>query len=231
MELAGRTVGADELTTLKVLALAGALDGDSKVSCSGLAGKLDASTQTASRRLQHLEEAGLIEREIVSDGQWVSLTADGESQLQREYAQYQRIFEDRVGVTLTGVVTSGMSEGGHYITLPGYMRQFTELLGYEPFAGTLNVDLDPDSIRARARMDAVEPITIEGWEDDERSYGPAFCYPATLEAGEERYDGAHVIAPERTHHGDDHLEIIAPEKLRDRFDLDDDDPITIHVHE
>ncbi|MUV89099.1 DUF120 domain-containing protein [Halapricum sp. CBA1109] len=231
MELAGRTVGADELTTLKVLALAGALDGDSKVSCSGLAGKLDASTQTASRRLQHLEEAGLIEREIVSDGQWVSLTAEGESQLQREYAQYQRIFEDRVGVTLTGVVTSGMSEGGHYITLPGYMRQFTELLGYEPFAGTLNVDLDPDSIRARARMDAVEPITIEGWEDDERSYGPAFCYPATLEAGEQRYDGAHVIAPERTHHGDDHLEIIAPEKLRDRFDLDDDDPITIHVHE
>ena len=231
MDFAGRAVGYDELRTLKVLALAGALDGESKVSCSGLSGKLDTSTQTASRRLQELESEGLVEREIVSDGQWVSITSEGEALLQREYAQYQRIFEQRVGVTLAGTVTSGMNEGGHYITLPGYMRQFREKLGYEPFAGTLNVDLDETSIRARARMDALDPIVIDGWEDDERTYGPAFCYPATLEIGGARYENAHVIAPERTHHGDDHLELIAPDKLRDRFDLEDDDTLTIHVHE
>jgi riboflavin kinase len=231
METAGRTVGYDELRTLKVLALSGAIDGESKVSCSGLAGKLDASTQTASRRLQRLEEEELIDREIVSDGQWVRLTEEGEAQLQREYAEYQQIFEQQVGVTLTGIVTSGMNEGSHYITLPGYMRQFKSELDYEPFAGTLNVDLDRESIRTRARMDALHPVVIEGWEDDERTYGPAFCYPATIEVDGERYEAGHVIAPERTHHGDDHLEVIAPDKLRDRLDLADDDPITIHVHE
>lgn len=231
MDLAGRPVGHDELGTLKVLALAGAMEGDAKISCAGLARKLDASNQTASRRLQRLEAEDLIEREIVSDGQWVTLTPEGEALLQREYAQYQRIFEQRVGVTLSGVVTSGMSEGGHYITLPGYMRQFIEKLAYEPFAGTLNVDLDAESVRARPRMDALEPITIEGWEDEERTYGPAFCYPATIETADGSYEGGHVIAPERTHHGDDHLEVIAPDKLRDELDLDDDDPITIHVHE
>ncbi len=231
MDTASRPVGYDELRTLKVLALAGAIDGESKVSCSGLAGKLDASTQTASRRLQRLEETDLIDRDIVSDGQWIRLTEGGESQLQREYAQYQQIFEKRVGVTLTGVVTSGMSEGSHYITLPGYMRQFKAKLGYEPFAGTLNVDLDGESVRTRARMDALDPVVIEGWEDEERTYGPAFCYPATVEVDGERYETGHVIAPERTHHGDDHLEIIAPDRLRDRFGLEDDDPITTHVHE
>jgi len=231
MDLSGRTVGYDELRTLKVLALAGALGGESKVSCSGLSGKLDASTQTASRRLQRLDEEGLVEREIVSDGQWVSITPEGESLLQREYADYQRIFESQVGVTLTGVLTSGMNEGGHYITLPGYMRQFKAKLGYEPFAGTLNVDLDAESVRERARMDSLEPIPIEGWEDDERTYGPAYCYPATVEFEAGTYEQAHVIAPERTHHDDDQLELIAPEKLRETFEADDGDTITIHVHE
>ncbi|QSG14145.1 CTP-dependent Riboflavin kinase [Halapricum desulfuricans] len=231
MELSGRAIGYDELRTLKTLALAGALDGESKISCSGLAGKLDVSNQTASRRLQGLEDADLLEREIVGDGQWVSITRDGESLLQREYAHYQRIFESQVGVTLTGTLTSGMSEGGHYITLPGYMRQFERKLGYEPFAGTLNVELDDGSVRARARMDALDPIEIDGWEDDERTYGPAFCYPATIEFPAGTYEQAHVIAPERTHHDDDQLELIAPEKLRERFNADDGDTLTIHVHE
>jgi len=231
MDQAARPVGYDELRTLKVLALAGALDGEAKVSCAGLAGKLSVSNQTASRRLQELEAEGLIAREIVSDGQWIALTDDGEGLLQREYADYQRIFEEQVGVTLTGAVTSGMNEGAHYITLPGYMRQFREKLGYEPYAGTLNVDLDPDSVRERTRMDAIDPVVIEGWEDDERTYGPAFCYPAMIETDDEQYDHGHVIAPERTHHGDDHLELIAPDRLRDRLDLADDDTITIHVHE
>lgn len=231
MELSGRAIGYDELRTLKVLALAGALDGEAKISCAGLAGKLDVSNQTASRRLQGLEDAGMIEREIVSDGQWVSVTREGEALLQREYAHYQRIFESQVGVTLTGRLTSGMHEGGHYITLPGYMRQFEGKLGYEPYAGTLNIDLDPESVRARARMDALDPIEIEGWEDEERTYGPAYCYPATIEFATGTYDDAHVIAPERTHHDDDQLELIAPEKLRDRFDADDGDHLTIHVHE
>jgi riboflavin kinase len=231
MELSGRAIGYDELRTLKVLALAGALDGEAKISCSGLAGKLDVSNQTASRRLQGLEDADLLEREIVSDGQWVSVTREGESMLQREYAHYQRIFEAQIGVTLTGTLTSGMNEGGHYITLPGYMRQFDRKLGYEPFAGTLNVELDAESVRARARMDALDPIEIEGWEDEERTYGPAYCYPATIEFPGGTYDQAHVIAPERTHHGDDQLELIAPVKLRERFDAADGDHLTIHVYE
>jgi len=226
-----RALGSDEVTTLKHLALFGALDGEQKLSCSDLADRLDASTQTASRRLQRLEDGEFIDREIVTDGQWVEITAAGEQRLQAEYASYRRIFERDVAVDLAGTVTSGMGEGRHYITLSGYMEQFREKLGYEPYAGTLNVDLGTESIRSRARLDAFDPITIEGWESEERSYGPAYCYPASLSVDGETYTEAHVIAPERTHHGDDHLELIAPDRLRDDLDLEDGTGVSISVSE
>lgn len=229
MATTSRTVGYDELAALKLLALDGALEGQEKASCADIATRLDASNQTASRRLQSLEEAGVIERDIVSDGQLIAITETGEASLQREYADYQHIFEHGAGVALAGIVSSGMGEGRHYISLPGYMRQFVEKLGYEPFAGTLNLDLVDESVRKRARMSSFEPITIEGWEDDERTYGPAYCYPASVVGGDGEYQPAHVITPERTHHGTDQLEVIAPEKLRDVLDLADGDEVTVHV--
>jgi riboflavin kinase len=223
-------VGADEVATLKLLALDGAMEGESKVSCAGLAERLGASNQTASRRLQRLEEAGLVTRQTVSDGQWVEITDDGEHVLRREYEDYRAVFEGPRRVELTGTVTSGMGEGRHYISLPGYMAQFRERLDYEPFAGTLNVELTEDSIRRRAAMEALSPIHIDGWEDDDRTYGPAVCYPAIVETGDgDRYDDAHVIAPERTHHDEDQLEVIAEPKLRDELALADDDRVTVHV--
>jgi riboflavin kinase len=224
-------VGSAEVTTLKHLALAGGLEGEEKLSCAALADRLDASTQTASRRLQRLEENDCITREIVSDGQWIEILETGEQLLQAEYANYRRIFERDLIVELTGTVTSGMGEGRHYITLSGYMEQFREKLGYEPYPGTLNVDLTEDSIRSRARLDAIEPITIEGWESEERTYGPAYCYPAAIETGGLRYEDLHVITPERTHHGDDHLELIAPDELREELDLTDGTEVTVFVTE
>lgn len=230
-QVTGQEVGYDELATLKLLALDGALEGKRKVSCSALADRLAVSDQTASRRLQRLEDADHLDREIVSDGQLVTVTGEGESALRREYADYRRIFEREASIDLHGVVTSGMGEGRHYISLPGYMEQFVDKLGYEPFAGTLNVDLTEESVRTRAGMAALEPVIIEGWENDDRTYGPAFCYPASVAAGDSIYEPAHVIAPERTHHDEDQLEVIAPEKLREELRLEDDDDLTIHVTE
>ncbi|WP_254536451.1 CTP-dependent riboflavin kinase [Halomarina litorea] len=224
-------VGADARETLKVLALEGALADRAHVSCGGLADRLGVSTQTASRRLQELDEAGLVDREMVSDGQYVTTTDAGRAELEREYADYRRLFEELTGVDLHGTVTAGMGEGRHYISLPGYMEQFRERLGYEPFPGTLNVELDESSVRARAGLDAVDPVRIEGWEDDERTYGPAFCWPATLETDAGTYDPVHVIAPERTHHGQDKVELIAPDRLRDELDLADGEQVTVHVEE
>ena len=225
-------VGHDELATLKLVALDGALDGNKTITCSDLAGRLDVSTQTASRRLQRLDDCGYLAREFTGGGQRLTLTDEGERALQREYADYRRLFEGAVDVTLAGTVTSGMGEGSHYITLSGYMRQFRNRLGYEPFAGTLNVDLHERSVKARARMDAMSPIEIGGWADDDRTYGPAFCWPATVEtAAGDRYETCHIIAPERTHYDAGQLEVIAPDELREVLSVDDTDELKIHVSE
>ena len=207
------------------------LAGPVKVSCSSLADRLDASSQTASRRLQRLDEAGYVERDIVSDGQWVSVTDTGEAALRKEYADYRRIFEEEASVTLTGTVTGGMGEGRHYISLSGYKRQFEERLGYEPFPGTLNVDLTEESVRARAAMSSLDAVPIDGWEDDDRTFGPATCYAATVEFDGQSYDTTHIIVPERTHHDETQLEIIAPDRLRDALDLDDGDTVSVRVEE
>jgi riboflavin kinase len=220
-----------EATALRALALTGALSGPSDVTCEALGEALDASAQTASRRLQALAEDGLIEREHAGPGQRVTITEAGERVLRREYEAYQRVFEaGRDEVELDGTVTAGMGEGRHYISLPGYMAQFREKLGYEPFPGTLNVDLSAASVRRRSAMDAFDPVPIEGWEDEDRTYGPAGCYPAVVETTDgDRSADAHVIVPERTHHDADQIEVIAPVKLRDTLGLEDAQQVTIHV--
>jgi riboflavin kinase len=232
MATSAPAVGHAEVAALKTVALKGGFAEPVKVSCAALADRLDASSQTASRRLQRLEEAGLVERDVVSDGQWVSVTTDGQHRLRGEYADYRRIFEGGVGLALEGAVTSGMGEGRHYISLPGYMEQFVDRLEYEPFHGTLNVDLTDESVRARAGLASVEGVPIDGWEGEERTYGPATCYRASVETdGGESFDPCHVIVPERTHHDERQLEVIAPEKLRTELSLDDGDTVTVRIVE
>jgi len=224
--------GQDELATLRRVALDGGLTSETKLSCAGLAEELSVSTQTASRRLQSLESAGYVERETVADGQWVRVTEAGERALREEYEAYRRLFESPARIELRGSVTSGMGEGRHYISLPGYQEQFESRLGYEPFAGTLNLDLDDESIRARAGLSAFSPVPIDGWEDEDRTYGPAVCYPAAVETPDgDDYEPAHVIAPERTHHDEDQLEVIAPTKLRDALDLEDGSVLFVTVED
>ena len=216
------------IAALKHVGLVGGLS-ETKVSCAALGDRLDASTQTASRRLQTLESAGYVERDVVSDGQWVRVTEAGEAALRAEYADYRRLFESDVELSLRGAVTGGMGEGRHYITLPGYAEQFRERLGYDPFPGTLNVDLTEESVRRRGEMAGIDAVPIDAWEGDDRTYGAATCYGVTLVAGDERYEEVHAIVPDRTHHDDDQLELIAPDRLRDALDLDDDDQVEVRV--
>ena len=234
METAAESgVGYDAVAVLKLLAAGGGIDGGTKISCRSLADRLDASSQTASRRVRRLADAGLIERETVGDGQWVTVTDEGKRTLRSEYEAYRRIFEGTKPVELVGTVTDGMGEGRHYITLSGYMEQFRSKLGYEPFPGTLNVALTGSGVRARSALSTHKSVRIEGWEDEERTYGPADCYPARVLAvdGEDgrSYDDAHAIVPERTHHDESRLEVIAPDKLRDALGLDDEEPVAVRV--
>jgi riboflavin kinase len=132
-------------------------------------------------------------------------------------------------VTLTGRVTEGSGDARHFISLSGYREQFREKLGYEPFAGTLNVELTGESVRHRTKVTASDGITIEGWEDGDQSYGPAYCYPTEIEAAGGRCSTVHIIEPVRTRHGEEVVELLAPVKLRDELPCGDGEYVSIHV--
>lgn len=73
------------------------------------------------------------------------------------------------------MVTDGLGEGERYILLPGYVERFCGRFGYEPFSGTLNVELTDDSVRKRKWLQATNGIWIDEWENDDRTYGAATC--------------------------------------------------------
>lgn len=221
------------IVELKALALLGAAQGPVKISSSTLAGSWRMSPQTAARRLQAMERQGLVKRTMVPGGQKVLLTPQGLEMLRREFTDYRRLFgTSATAVTLAGSVVTGLGEGQYYVAQEGYMRQFRARLGFEPFPGTLNLRLDPDSEIQRHRLDGVPGIPIEGFRTAERSFGPARCFRASIstDRGKKRAaTDAAVIFPERTHYPPHMLELIAPVELRRSLKLVDGDVVTVEV--
>ncbi len=225
------SIDYNELATLKQLALDGGLGRPVHVSCSELSGKLGVSAQTVSRRLRELEETDHVSRQLVDDGQNVSITEKGESVLHGEYYEYRRLFAAGDEPTLAGTVTDGMGEGKHYISLDGYQRQFEARLGYEPFPGTLNVAVGDDTPHRDRLQTMADGVRIDEWSDEERTYGAATCYPVTVEAGEGEFSPAHILVPDRTHHDERIVEVIAPVELRAELAIDAGSEVILRVAE
>ena len=71
---------------------------------------------------------------------------------------------DKSGLQLEGKVVSGMGEGAYYMSLEGYRMQFNDKLGYEPYAGTLNLKLlNQSSMRMRSMMDNYPSVFVRGF--------------------------------------------------------------------
>ena len=115
------------LAALKWLALRGAVRRPVHVSSGQLAKELDVTQQSGARYLLELADRGLLERRLVRGGQMVRLLQPARDLLRREFADYSLIFDAQPEITLTGVLETGLGEGGYYISRTGY----TGDLGYE----------------------------------------------------------------------------------------------------
>lgn len=128
-------------------------------------------------------------------------------------------------LTIEGTVTSGFGRGREFITLGGYTRQFRERLGYEPYPGTLNLEVAQSEGHNLRRID---PIYIDSWEEGESSFGAVYCYPASTPSYETN-PHLHVITPKRTDHDESTIELISDVNLRSTFDLSDGDRLEIRL--
>ncbi len=214
------------LLTLYKLAEIGAHEKQVPCTTENVAEYVGVSQQTASRRLIEMEREGLIERMKDGRNQTIQITQEGTRELTGMYNVLKRVFETPKGdLVLEGVLFTGLREGSYYVGQEGYRKQFRAKLGFDPFPGTLNIRLKKEDVDERRHLDSYPSVYIEGFQSEQRSYGPAKCYRAIVD---DKVRAA-IILPIRAHYGPDVIEIISPELLRKRLNLKDGDEVRVRT--
>lgn len=212
------------LDVLMELAKDGLFD-EMKLSTTRLSGRIGMSQQSASRLLMQMEAEGLLRRKAVPGGKLVSITWKGRELLRRRYDDLGSIFSLKK-ISFTGELVTGLGQGGYFVGLKGYRKQFKDKLNFIPYAGTLNLKVDArtgSEVRGLSRF-----LMIDGFSTKKKTFGSLKCSKAKIEAKGKSVIGA-VVMPFRTVHAEDIVEIISPRYLRDRLRLKDGDKVRIVV--
>ncbi len=210
------------------LAEMGAHRRTAKISTEYLAGKLGISQQTASRYLIELDSNGWVKRTMTPEGCLLKITDAGIKELKSLYSNLRFLMEATYppSITLEGVVFTGLGEGAYYISKERYRKQFIERLGFEPYPGTLNLKLTTDyDVKTRSELEAYPAIEIEGFTNEDRTFGSVKCYPVTIE---NKVKGALILAL-RSHYDTSVIEVIAPVFLRKHLKLKDGHKVKVEV--
>lgn len=216
------------LFTLLKLAEMGAHRRTAKISTEYLAGKLNASQQTASRYLIELDKKGWIKRTITPEGCLIRITDAGVKELNKLYSNLRLLMEAAYppSTTLEGTVFTGLGEGAYYISKEQYRKQFIEKLGFDPFPGTLNLRLATEyDMKTRGELASYPAVEVEGFKNEDRTFGSVKCYPVIVE---NKIKGA-LISALRSHYDASVLEIIAAAPLRKYLKLKDGQKVKVEV--
>lgn len=116
---------------------------------------------------------------------------------------------------LKAIVTKGLGEGAQFMTMPEYAKQFALLLGFQPFAGTLNVKIDEKKFAEF--LNGSKLLKAQGFEKNGRKFGAVKIWPVTIN----NMQRAALIQPEINRLPKNVAEIIAEENLRKKLQLKD----------
>ena len=202
---------------------------DGKISTPELCNKISISQQTISRRILELEENGYIIRKDGGRGGDLELTTKAYVHLEKVFQNLQYIFSSKSCVEqFHGKLKTGMGEGAHYIQNKNYFSQFKKKLGFEPYFGTLNVQVNPELYEfLQEQLKSFKQTTIQGFENGTRTYGDVVCYFVRIWSEnnpDDKIPGA-LLLIQRTSHKPYVCEFIAEKCLREHFPIDDDDEV------
>ncbi len=209
--------------TLKGIALLGGTKEFVNLSSRELGKLIGVSQQSASQRILELIREGLVSRDLATRRQRIKLTGKGMDVLRKEYADYQRIFEVKETLTISGIVSSGLGEGAFYMRQKGYKDQFRKKLWFEPYEGTLNLKIQGADLAKLEILRESPGIEISGFEAAGRTFGGAKTFLATLG----HLDCA-IIMPIRSHYAEV-IEVISKHYLRGALGLKDGDSVELIV--
>lgn len=120
---------------------------------------------------------------------------------------------------ILGFVISGTRRGSYFISQKFYSEQFEKELGFRPFPGTLNIQVQEENLAQIAEIPEEEFGMIKGSEN----FGDVRYIKASLN---EEVNGA-IVFPAKTQHPQDILEFIASVNLRDHLNLKDGELVSL----
>ena len=132
-----------------------------------------------------------------------------------------------VPVVLRGALVDGLREGQRFMAIDWVRQRFRDLLGIDPYPGTVNLRLDGEADRAawaRLRSAPGIPFPPEG------GFCAATCYRATIRGATGPAIPAAIVVPHVPGYPPDKLELVAAVNVRAALGLQAGDPLTVHVH-
>jgi len=188
--------------------------------------ELGISQQSVSRLLRVLEEKGYIVRIVKGRGEYIEITDTAQKLIEQIHSMTTSILaSDKDKLLLEGIVISGLGEGRYYMSIKYYSEMIKKLMGFKAYPGTLNIRLIGESILKRKELDGRKGLVIPSFRTEKRVYGGARLFPCKING----YKPAGIIIPDRTSHGKEIIEVIAPEYLRKVLGVKDGDKVVIEV--
>lgn len=118
----------------------------------------------------------------------------------------------------------GFDRARYFMGLEPYKNMFRNLLGREPYEGTLNIKLNNKSYRDLLK-ECGSSLVIENFSYNGREYGGLYIW-----FGEVKEIGkVLVIRPFRSGHEENVLEIVSDQKISDVLNLKHGDLIEVHI--
>ena len=126
-------------------------------------------------------------------------------------------------LVLTGKIVSGVRQAAYFTQLDWVQDQCMDKLGFRPYPGTLNLEIEEDGLPVLEELQKQEAKKLIPTD-------PNFCTARVLPVslGSER--GAIIIPAEDVQvHGKNIVEIIAPLMIKDALNLNDGDSLTVVI--
>ncbi|MEM3445936.1 MAG: DUF120 domain-containing protein [Candidatus Korarchaeum sp.] len=183
---------------------------------------MSTSRATLSRWVSRAEELGFVRSATSKKSQYIMLSEKSVELLRSIGESIEGLgWGDRVVI---GEVFSGMGEGAYYMSRSGYIEGFIRIIGYKPFPGTLNLKLSyEDAVKVSEWRRKVVPYSIPGFSEGGRTFGDVEVYPVVINGEVE----ALSVFPKRRHYGQDVLELVHEENLREKLKLRDGDMVAV----
>lgn len=123
--------------------------------------------------------------------------------------------------TMQGVVTTGTGKGAYYMGMDVYQERFNDILGFYPYPGTLNLEVDvPDREMFQSEITYTH---MDAPERDGERLSAVDVYPVLVDG---EIEGA-LLDLEITDHPASIVEVIAPINLREELGLEDGDTVVL----